>query len=335
MDKQIIRKVKMTKRHITFVCLTLITIGSLALLGFNQNSKFTSYTQKIPGTDISFDMVAIPGGTFTMGSQASEKGRDNDEGPLHTVKVDPFWMGKHEITWDEYELFVYPSNGVASSDTEVDGFSSPTPPYVDMSFGMGKKGYPAINMTNYAALNYCRWLTAKTGDFYRLPTEAEWEYACRAGSKTAYHFGNDPSKLDEFGWYYENSNSGYKKPGLKKPNQWGLYDMHGNVAEWTLDQYAPEYPVAAGKTRVNPVVIPSKLYPHAVRGGSWDDDPEDLRSAARMASNSSWKQRDPQIPKSNWWLTDASFVGFRIVRPVKQPTPEQIKQYFQKPIEDF
>jgi formylglycine-generating enzyme required for sulfatase activity len=329
-------KMNSSRRTIFFSGLVLLIIGCFSLLGFQGTGKFNSYTQTIPGSDKSFDMVAIPGGTFLMGSPESEKGREKDEGPVHTVKVDPFWMGKHEITWDEYELFVYPKNNIASGDkTEVDGFSSPTPPYVDMSFGMGKNGFPAINMTQYAALNYCLWLTAKTGDFYRLPTEAEWEYACRAGSKTAYHFGNDPSELSEYGWYYENSNGGYKKGGLKKPNQWGLYDMHGNVAEWTLDQYLPQYKATGGKVQVNPIVEPTKLYPHVVRGGSWDDDPEDLRSAARMASSPAWKQRDPQIPKSNWWMTNASFVGFRIVRPLEQPSPEEIREYFEEPIQDF
>src|SRR5690606_28527773 len=138
------------------------------------------YTKTIPGSDISFDMIAVPGGQFAMGSPQGEPGRKEDEGPVHAVEIAPFWMGKHEITWDEFELFVYPEMSKETADhlasAKVDGVTQPTPPFVDMSFGMGKKGFPAINMTQYAAISYCRWLTALTGNFYRLPTEAEWEY---------------------------------------------------------------------------------------------------------------------------------------------------------------
>ncbi|MDQ3394486.1 MAG: formylglycine-generating enzyme family protein, partial [Bacteroidota bacterium] len=296
------------------------------------------------GTSITFEMVPIPEGSFSMGSQNSEVGRKDDEGPVSTIKVDAFWMGKHEVTWDEYELFVYSTlekEPIVQQAPKVkqipgiDAISGPTPPYVDMSFGMGKSGYPAINMTQYAALSYCKWLTSKTGVFYRLPTEAEWEYACRAGVNTAYSFGEDPALLGEHAWYYDNSNGAYQKIGLKKPNPWGLYDMHGNVAEWSLDQYLPDYYSLKGRPSENPWASPTTLYPRVVRGGSWDDDAEDLRSAARRGSLPKWKQRDPQIPKSNWWQTDAPFLGFRIIRPVKQPSQEEIKQYFATPIKDL
>lgn len=304
-------------------------------------SPFVSYNDTIPGSDIRFEMVPISGGEFLMGSPEGELGRNDDEGPVHAVEIAPFWMGKHEITWDEFELFVYPEmdrESFASSDKEaikIDGISQPTPPFVDMSFGMGKSGYPAINMTQYAALSYCKWLTALTGDFYRLPTEAEWEFASRAGTATAFSFGDNVDQLDEYAWYFNNSEGGYKKVGTKKANPWGLHDMHGNVSEWTLDGYFSEYQVEEGKTTLNPRVKSTQLYPHVVRGGSWDDDPEDLRSAARLASSPNWKQRDPQIPKSNWWMTDASFLGFRIVRPLERPSAEEISQYFVDAIPDL
>lgn len=306
-----------------------------------SQKRFSSYTDTIPGSDIPFEMVAIPGGVFLMGSPEGEAGRDKDEGPAHPVEIAPFWMGKYEITWDQYEIFVYPEMArealekPSESGIQLDGISQPTPPFIDMSFGMGKNGFPAINMTQYAAVSYCKWLTAVTGDFYRLPTEAEWEYAARAGTTTGYSFGDNPDQLDEYAWYYDNSNGGYKKVGTKKANPWGLHDMHGNVWEWTLDKYLPQYPVEEGQTRKNPWIKPDGLYPHAARGGSWDDDPEALRSAARLASNASWKQRDPQIPKSNWWMTDASFLGFRIVRPLEKPSQEEIDAYFADPIPDL
>ena len=318
----------------------------LSILGFvigpKKVANFQSYRDTIPGTTISFEMIAIPGGKFLMGSPQNEKGRRQNESPLHSVGIDSFWIGKYEITWDEYEVFVYPELAKQSKvfDQEnkyvkVDAVTQPTPPYEDMSFGMGKNGYPAVNMTQYAALMYCKWLTAKTGHFYRLPTEAEWEYACRAGSKTAYSFGDDVGQLNEYAWYNKNSSEKYHKVGTKKPNNWGLYDMHGNVAEWTLDQYIPDFYSSLKETTSNPWANPDKLYPRTVRGGSWSDEASELRSAGRIGSEPKWKERDPQIPKSDWWNTDASFVGFRIMRPLKDPSPAEIAKYYAAPLKDY
>jgi formylglycine-generating enzyme required for sulfatase activity len=160
-----------------------------------------------------------------------------------------------------------------------------------------------------------------------LPTEAEWEYACRAGTKTAYSFGDDPEKLDEHAWYFDNGDDTYHKVGLKKPNAWGLFDMHGNVAEWVLDQHVPDfYAQFMGTIAEKPLALPLKEYPHVARGGSWDQDPEELRSAARLSSTKDWKQQDPQIPQSIWYLTDAQHVGFRIVRPLEEPSEEEKKE---------
>jgi formylglycine-generating enzyme required for sulfatase activity len=202
-----------------------------------------------------------------------------------------------------------------------------------MSFGMGKDGYPAISMTQHAANKYCEWLSAKTGQFYRLPTEAEWEYACRAGTTTAYSFGDDPAKLGDYAWYEKNSDFKYQKVGRKKPNPWGLYDMHGNVAEWCLDQYEPSYERFTGALPADPWNRAAKNYPHAVRGGSWDDEPAKLRSAARRGSDKTWKIQDPQLPKSVWYHTDAQFLGFRIVRPLTLPSPEAMQAYWNSGVE--
>src|SRR5581483_11748000 len=148
------------------------------------------YTNTIPGTRVTYAMIPIHGGEFVMGSPASEPNRKPDEGPQHKVRVSPFWMEQCEVTWNEYELFMYPDeerrtrSTVASDDAGdklADAVTHPSKPYVEMSFGMGKDGFPAIAMTQHAANKYCQWLSAKTGHFYRLPTEAEWEYACRAG----------------------------------------------------------------------------------------------------------------------------------------------------------
>jgi formylglycine-generating enzyme required for sulfatase activity len=286
-------------------------------------AEMKPYTEVIPTTDIKFDMVPIPGGTFIMGSPPDEENRQEDEGPQFTAQIAPFWMGKHEVTWDEYDLFrkkppSTPPPGQSEADRLADAVSRPTPPYADETFGMGRKGQPVICITHHAAMEYCRWLSLKTGKIYRLPTEAEWEYACRAGTTTPYSFGDGP--IEDYAWYVENAEKP-QKVGKKKPNPFGLYDMHGNVAEWVLDHYEKDAyaKFAQQNPAIGPVVLPdAREYPYVARGGSWDDDPEMLRSAARRASNLDWSQQDPQRPQSIWWHTDATFVGFRIVRPFEE-----------------
>lgn len=324
--------------------LLVISALSLPILSFGQE-EFKAYTQNIEGSNQSYELVAIPGGEYLMGSPKKEKGRKVDEGPQHKVKIEPFWMGKFEITWDIYDLYSFKNLEIemagryaAGQNTmsKTDGSTRPSPPYVDMSFGMGRSGYPAINMTQYAAIYFCKWLYDKTGIFYRLPTEAEWEYACRAGTSTAYWFGNNPSALGENEWFIGNSENSYKPVGQKKPNPWGLHDMHGNVKEWTLDQYYPDFYAKVAKGESEPFAPVTELYPNSVRGGSWDEEAVNCRSAARTPSDASWKVLDPQLPKSEWWLTNASFVGFRIVRPVTQPSKEEIDAYYNPPlIEDY
>jgi len=299
------------------------------------------YTNAIPGTQVNYVMVPIPGGEFTMGSPDSEAGRNPDEGPARRVKIAPFWMGRLEVSWNEYELFMFPDDekklrGDHPTEESVnavsDAVTRPSKPYMEMSFGMGKEGYPAISMSQHAANKYCHWLSAKTGHFYRLPTEAEWEYACRAGTSTAYSFGDDEGKLGEYGVFEDNSDFKYGKIGRKKPNPWGLHDMHGNVAEWCLDQYEDSYE-SLKDTLINPWNKATKPYPHVVRGGSFDDSASKLRSAARRGSDRNWKMRDPQLPKSIWWLTDAQFVGFRIVRPLEVPSAAELQKYWTSGVE--
>ena len=286
------------------------------------------YVETIPGSDLSFKLVPIPGGKFTMGSPKGEEKRSEDEGPERQVEIAPFWMGQYEVTWDEYDQFAFQldikrkkAQGVdtakqPATEKASDAVTRPTPPYADETFGFGRKGQPVICVTHHSAMEYCRWLSAKTGKVYRLPTEAEWEYACRAGTRTAFSFGDDAGKLGEYAWYVENA----EKPqpiGKKKPNPWGLYDIHGNVSEWCIDQYVADiYSTMKGPLK-GPVVLPTaKEYPYVARGGNWDSDADRLRSAARLASNLEWSVQDPQRPQSIWWHTDATFVGFRLVRPL-------------------
>jgi formylglycine-generating enzyme required for sulfatase activity len=288
------------------------------------------YVETIPGSKVSFEMVPIPGGTFRMGSPAGEKGRGADEGPQHPVTIRPFWMGKCEVTWDEFDLFWRAKPG-GKEDKEpenppnADAVTRPTPPYADETFadegGGGREGFPVLCITHHTAMQYCRWLSLKTGKVYRLPTEAEWEYACRAGTTTAYSFGDDSEKLGDYAWFAGNSGDKTHKVGQKKPNPWGLYDMYGNVAEWCVDQYKKDAYAGspADKPALWPVLLPGPdRFPHVVRGGSWADEAVRCRSAARRGSDKSWIKLDPQRPQSIWWLTSADFVGFRLVRAVEE-----------------
>ena len=317
----------------------LITIVFLFFLNFifSQKKDFSNYNQKIGGVDYGLEMISINGGNFKMGSPSYEANRMADEGPVHEVFVDSFWMGKFEITWDLFHLFMsreIDENQAISNinnevNLEVDAVSAATTPYVEMSFGMGTDGYPAISMTQLSASKFCEWLSAMTGNYYRLPTEAEWEYACRAGSDTPYSF-EDENQISDYAWYDENSDGKYHKVGEKKPNPWGLYDMHGNVSEWTLDQYKSTTYQRSDTLILNPLENATKLYPRVARGGSFMDRSYRLRSSARLASNKKWKKQDPQIPRSLWWHTDAQFLGFRVIRPYKTPTLEEQNKFWIK-----
>jgi formylglycine-generating enzyme len=320
------------------MALVILLIPGVLSFTFPAQQGFEGYNEGIEGSEETIAMVPVTGGSYFMGSNSGHVG----EGPPHKVEVADFWMGAYEITWDQYLLFSGQRNNQANPDrgTEVslgvDAIASATTPYVDMSHGMGKKGYPVINVTQYAALTFCKWLSAKTGRFYRLPTEAEWEYACRAGTEGDYFFGNDTTALGEYAWFKGNSGKKYHPVGQKTPNPYGLYDIHGNVAEWTMDQYnSGTYASREGKLSVDPWVVPEKLYPRTVRGGSWMDEALILRSAARTGSDAKWKRIDPQIPKSRWWFTNAPHVGFRIVRPKIAPDPDEIKKYWLEAIDDF
>ena len=309
----------------------MFKISAIAILisAFLWQDDFESYTQKIPNSNEKIDMVAIKGGKFLIGSPENEPSRRNDEGPQKEIEISPFWMSKFETTWDAYLIFQNKELEIEKS-LKVDAIARPTKPYVEMSFGQGKNGgFPVCNVTQFAARAYCKWLYQTTGIFYRLPTEAEWEFAARAGSKSAYYFGDNGKDLKDYAWFFDNADGAYKKGGTKKPNDWGLYDMYGNVAEWTSDYYEEGY--YANIKDKNPSNAKNELYPHTIKGGHWDDDSDMLRSAARRPSTPRLKQRDPQIPRSKWWMTDAPFLGFRIVSPMQVPSPKEIEAYFALP----
>lgn len=272
-------------------------------------------------------MVWVAKGVFRLGSADSDKDHRPDEGPQHEITISPFWMEEHEVTYDEFLLFF--NDETISRNIDVDAVTRPTFQYIDLSWGMGKQGgFPVNSMSQRTALMYCRWLYQKTGNFYRLPTEAEWEYACRAGGTTAYYYGDDATMLGEYAWFADNSHNKYQKVRQKKPNAWGLYDMLGNVAEWTLDQYDENYYSSLADGSQDPMNKPTTKYPKSVRGGSYQDSKDALRCAARARSDPAWNRRDPQVPKSKWWLTDATAVGFRVVRPAIAPSADEADKFY-------
>lgn len=306
-------------------CIFLLLL-IMSLNVFSQDRPDT-IQQKIPGTTLAFTLVKIPDGSFELGNKATNSFSEKDEQPVKKIKVDAFYIGKYEVTYEEYEAFSRDES--TSLNSPADAITRPSPPYIDLTLSMGKtSGFPANSMQQFGALMFCRWLYNKTGEFYRLPTEAEWEYACRAGSQTVYPFGNDSFQLKKYAWYTGNSDGHYHKVGELLPNAWGLYDMLGNVAEWTLDQYDENFYSSLDDTSSNPVKLPTARHPRTVRGGNYNDNAAHVRSSDRLKSDLIWNRRDPQIPKSRWWNADAPFVGFRIVKPVKQPTAAEAESFF-------
>jgi formylglycine-generating enzyme required for sulfatase activity len=299
-----------------------------------EKKKHDDYTEKIKIDDneVKFDMVAVPGGTFLMGSPKDEAGRSEDEGPQHPAAIKPFWMAKVETTWEQYDAWWQNNPGNKDQQRKalkdkadqktIDALSRPTPAFGDPTFGFGHDGYPAIGMSHHAAMEFCFWLSQKTGKSYRLPTEAEWEWACRAGSKGPYCC--DEKDLKDYAWFSENSDDSPQPVGKKKPNAWGLHDMHGNLVEWCIDQYDKDFygTLSLDKTTLMPVKMPTDArWPHVVRGGSWANKKDGIRSASRRGSDKSWIKQDPQRPQSIWWLTNGDFVGFRVMRAVEDEAP--------------
>jgi formylglycine-generating enzyme required for sulfatase activity len=335
------------------------------------------YVEQLPGKDVSFVMIPVAGGEFLMGSPEDEPDRNEDEGRRVRVEVEPFWIGRNEVTWAEYQSFMEMYNafkqlqalkmnrkqregegdadkawelvekngwdGKTDDGPDVDAVTSPTPLYMaDHTYMAGDQpDQPAVTMTQFAARQYTKWLSGITGQEYRLPSEAEWEYAARAGTKTAYSFGDDAADIEKYAWLMENSDYQTHTVGTKEPNPWGLYDMHGNVAEWTLDEYAAERYEKLGEGPVDAwdaVNWPQQLYPRVIRGGSWLDEASMARSAARHKSEEEeWKLSDPNLPLSPWWYTEeaAMGVGMRLVRPLKAMSEEDKKRVWEIDVEEL
>lgn len=285
--------------------------------------ELKSYEQSVPGSSIKFKMAAVAGGKFKMGSPSAEKNREADE-QQREVEVSSFWMGTHEVTFAEWDAY-FKDNSLPQSKN-IDGVTRATPQYIDLTWGMGRDAtHPTNSMSQLAAVMYCKWLYSKTGIFFRLPTEAEWEFACKGGT-TGKSLTTDVASLAANGYFKDNSGGKYHHVGEKKPNALGIFDLFGNLSEWTLDQYDLEgYQKLSPK---DPLAPPAGKYPRVSRGGSYLDEAKELRCANRLPSDAKWNQRDPQIPKSKWWLTDGAGVGIRVVKPLKQPSKEEVERFY-------
>lgn len=255
----------------------LILTGTVPVRAAGE-AKLAPYTQTLPGSLVKIDMVPIPGGTVTIGGKK--------------VAVKPFYMAKTETPWEAYDVFLAsgpPSPAYDQTEFAADAIARPSKSYILPDLGWGHEGYPVINASFTSVTMYCRWLASATGKKYRLPTEAEWEYACRAGVQGPMKL--DKATADKVAWWAGNSMGTTKPIGKKQPNKFGLYDMFGNTGEWALDM--------AGKD--------------VLCGGTHRDGLPGLIPGMRRRWSPKWQETDPQIPKSRWWLADGRFVGFRVV----------------------
>ncbi|HEY0867704.1 MAG TPA: SUMF1/EgtB/PvdO family nonheme iron enzyme [Fimbriimonas sp.] len=249
-----------------------MTVAAALILSLVAAQERQVQVIKIPGTLVEVRMVRIPDGEIRT------------EGK--TVPVKGLWVSDTEVAWDVYDIWTFRLDLTEEQKAAgVEAKSRPSKPYGSPDRGFGHAGYPMLGPTFYAALEFCDWLSAKTGKKFRLPSEAEWEYFARAGS------AQDPADVEAGAWVWENSDDKTQPVGKKPANAFGLFDTLGNVAEWArgLDN--------------KPVVC----------GGSWRDKKASVGFATRAHQTTAWNRTDPQNPKSKWWLSDGDFVGFRIV----------------------
>lgn len=238
--------------------------AAVGLLTAAAGSQATAYRETIPGTTVTFEMVAVPG--------------------------EAILIGRTEVTWDMYDVFALGLDKPAGTSATADAVARPSNPYGAPDYGWGHAGFPAISVTRQAAEAFAKWLSQKTGRVYRLPTDAEWTTIASAAAVAAPQLRGE---IDAIAWHRGNAESRAHAVATKRVDRLGLYDLFGNAAEWV--------------TTTDGALV--------VRGGSFKDDPATLGPSTRAVQDASWNERDPQLPKSRWWLSDGPFVGFRLVTP--------------------
>lgn len=302
------------------------------------------YEAQIPGTStVTYTMIPIPGGKY----------RALREGVTYFVEIEPFWMGQTEVTWAEYweymklylhfRKFELRKLRVVDEENEVDAVSAPTELYEQrLVYDFGDQPtHPALSMRQFAAKQYTKWLSLQSERFYRLPSEAEWEYACLGGANGPYSFGYDAAELDNYAWFATNSGEKAGLVGAKRPNAFGLFDMHGNVAEWVLDGHnSNAHPPKRGSTiSVKEAIIsPEKIFGRFAKGGSFFSKPGDCTARSRLVSDPRWLAHDADSPTSLHWNADGDVgftVGFRLLRPLKVPTREEQETFWSPDVQEL
>lgn len=270
-----------------------VGMGVIVLFGAGSPARqLEPYSETIAGTVVSFDMMPVAGGAVTITDPEAPGGE-------RVVEVEPFWIGKTEVAWDEFDVWMLGLDTEPERRAGIDAEARPSRPYGAPDRGFGHAGFAAISVTFDAARSYAEWLAEKTDRRYRLPSWAEWQLACLAdlGSDDVVQPANrrgtlGPAALEAQAWHGGNASRTTHPLATKAPGALGLFDMLGNVGEWASN--------AGG----NP----------ALHGGTYRDDPADVHCGARAEQERSWNERDPQIPKSSWWLSDGPFAGFRLAR---------------------
>lgn len=243
----------------------MLLVGLTAALVSMSQAQSESFEDTIPDHLVKWKMIKLP--------DDKEKGIKN------------LWFSETEIPWEVFEVWALRLDLTQEQQANgVEATSRPSKPYSVIFTNFGHHSFPAICMSFLNAQMFCEWLSKKTGKTYRLPTEAEWEYACRAD-------GTPPSAMDKASWNWENAEDVTHPVGTKLPNSFGLKDMLGNVAEWCV----------------------SKDNSPVVKGGSWQTKSADLNPEWRAEASPKWNESDPQIPKSKWWLANGQFIGVRLV----------------------
>jgi formylglycine-generating enzyme required for sulfatase activity len=252
--------------------------AALAIVTLAAAPQPPAYREAIPGTTVNFDMVLVPQGAVTVNGVP--------------VTIGSFYIGKTEVTWDMYDVFALGLDTPAAQAAGADATARPSHPYGAPDYGWGHAGYPVISVTRQAAEAYAKWLSQKTGRDYRLPTEVEWLHAARLAAGAG---ALAPDQREALVWHRGNASSHTHPVGTKAADRLGLFDLFGNATEWVMTE---------GPAQVT-------------RGGSFRDGARDVGPAARPVQDEYWNERDPQLPKSRWWLSDGPFVGFRLASTVK------------------
>lgn len=294
------------------ICLVTVLIFGCCL---NGAAKATAQSPNEITNSIGMKLVLIPKGTFLMGSPPSEEGSKEDEWQHEVTLSQDYYLGVFEVTQSQYQKVMgkNPSRFQGKEvEQKVPAKRHPQTGRVieeEKTIAVDTQNHPVERVSWHDAIEFCKRLSElpaekSAGRVYRLPTEAEWEYACRSGSKTAYNFGENSTSLSDYGWYSVRKDATHSV-GSKKPNAWGVYDMHGNVMEWCNDDYGM-YPKEAVIDPIGPK--PKEHGPRVIRGGCWSRGAADCRSAARFEEDSLDDYGDD--------------LGFRIALSLPSLTPE-------------